>query len=224
MQLSVMRTRLRKRIGNPDSTDVTDSTLDQHINDAYRDIATKYHHHRARKLCEFPTVTSQSSYGLPTTVGAVLKVIDTTNDKKLKKLGPRRYAEMDFASPDDGKPVWYIRLRQFVTLMTDDGGAPDGIYTIRIHYTDTITDLAEATDTPVIPIPWHVGIILLARWYYHDEQGDNPKAAYALNAWRSWLSDRSTEIEEELMADMDSGVEVPTLTQQDPRLNFDQSA
>lgn len=216
MNLSDMRTSLRRKIGNPGTTEVPNATLDEHLNNAYRDLATKFAHPKARKICSFPTVADSAAYGLPTAIGGILRVWDDTNKKRLEKIGDRRYAELP--TMETGKPDRYVRLRDFIELIP----TPDDAYTIFIHYTETIADLVQTDDVPVIPIPWHVGIVFLARWYYRDDQGDLPKASYALNAYNGWLSNRPTTFDEETV-DIDSAVELPTLTYSEPRLDFDEA-
>ena len=115
-------------------------------------------------------------------------------------------------------PEQYCRFRDFIELVPP----PDDVYTIFLYYTETITDLSQSDDVPVIPATWHVGIVFLARWYYYDDQGDVPKATYGLNAYKAWLSDRSTVFEEETV-DIDSSVELPTYSTPQAKLNFDES-
>lgn len=217
MQLSDIRSKLRRKIGNPTTGDVPNADLDEHINDAYRDVATKFKHHKARKLCMFDTVDGTASYGLPSVAGSVFKVWDTTTPGKLSKKGPHWYASIA-TEHENGQPLYYVRFRQHIILVP----TPDGVYTLEIFYTDTITDLTNDSDVPVLPETWTPAIWMLARWYYYDDQGDMPKADKAFDTYRIWLSDKPSEIEEESV-DIDSGAELPTLTNQDPRLDFDHS-
>jgi hypothetical protein len=210
-----LRNKLRVRIGNPSTTDVPDATLSEALNDAYRDVATKYPHHKARKLCEFSTVAETADYGLPTNCGAVLRVWDMTNDKRLNKGGPLSMNSDE--TPESGQPERFVRFRNFLKL----DPPPDDVYTIRVYYRENITDLSLDGDEPVTPTTWDTGILILARWYYYDAMGDLPKAGYALNAYRTWISDRSTEIEEEMSA-YAGGVELPELSSgSGDRVSFD---
>ncbi len=216
--LLVLRDGLRVAVGGPSETDVPDSELNRHINNAYRDIATKYMHHKSRKICTFPTVAAQADYGLPLDVGAVLRVWDETNSKRLPRKADRYEAEWDGDSAD-AQPTVYARFRDFIRLYP----VPDAIYTISLFYRENITDLSLDGDEPVINQPWHHSIRLLARWYYYDEQGDLAKAEYALTAYQRWLSDKPTELSEETREDM--GVEIPHLKnfKRRARQNFDTS-
>ena len=92
MNLTAMQTSLRRKIGNPGTGEVPDATLTEHLNNAYRDVATKFSHPKSRKLCSFPTEADTSGYGLPAATGGILKVWDDTNKKRLEKIGPRQFA------------------------------------------------------------------------------------------------------------------------------------
>jgi len=216
MDLLTVRTKLRSRIGNPAVAEVTDATLDDHINDAYRDLGTKFKHPASRKICDFTTVADTSAYGLPGDAEAILNVWDTTNNKRIYKKSARWFAEL--TAQTSAKPKNYVRFRNYLELVPP----PDDAYVIRVYYRTSITDLSLDGDEPVIPVTWHIAIVLLARWYYFDDQGDLPKAGYSLRAYDRWLRDRST-IDEEESSDYDSAVELSSLETQDERLNFDQS-
>lgn len=207
MDLVAMRTKLRKRIGNPDTGDVPDADLDEHINQAYRDITDRFRFHAARKICNFPTVSGTKDYGLPTDVGVVLNIRDETTGQKIVKIDHSDDAGQESEDSDiTGRPQGYIRLRNFLRFEP----TPDGVYNIRVFYKAAIVDLVDDADVPVIPEAWHEGIMKLARHYYYDNKPDVPKAQYALAIYQSWLSTKPVEVDEE-KRDLDKGVRLPTL-------------
>lgn len=212
----VLRGKLRVRLGNPTTASVPDSELNENLNDAYRDVATKFRHHKARKLFDFSTVIGTADYALPVDAGALIEVWDIANKRKLVRKGFRR--RVFEASPKNGKPLDVYRFRNFITL----DPPPDAVVTIRLWLRENITDLAIDGDVPVTPTTWDTGILLLARWYHYEGRHDTPQAVTALRAYEIWIKDRPTEIEEEMQF-FDSGVELPTLVSQDPRLDFDRS-
>ena len=214
---TVLRTKLRVRIGNPVVASVPNSELTENLNDAYRDIATKFRHHKARKLCEFTTVADTAEYALPTDAGAVLRAWDVSNDKKLDVRGAQGHTFV--TSPVSAKPTKVVRIRNYIIL----DPPPDDAYLIRLWYRENITDLANDGDVPVTPSTWDTGLLILAKWYHFQGRGDIPKATTALREYEIWIKDRPTEIEEE-MGYRDSGVELPELTVgADRRLDFDES-
>ena len=219
MELSDMRDKLRKRIGNPDTTDVPDDDLTELINLAYRDIAGRYRFHTVRKLCQFSTVSGTARYGLPADCEAVFRVRDVTNGTKLQKRGDR-FAATQEASDDEitGKPTDYVRQRDWILL----DPTPDDVYVMELYYKAGITDLSLDTDEPIIPEAWTEGILKLARHKFYDNAGDIPKATYALANYNSWLSTKPIELDEE-KRDIDHGVEIPTLKNASrARMSFDE--
>ena len=210
MQLSEIRTKTRTLIGNPSQTSIPDSRLTELINQAYRDIATRYRFHKVRTIATFATVDGTKRYTLPTDCGVLMKVWDQTSRKKLGKLDNRDFSEKD--AQDTGitsQPTNYYRTRDWIELFP----IPDGVYTIAIQYKTTIADMVADADTPAIPLPWHIGICYYARWVYYDEEGNLEKTQYYLNQWNLCVNTMPVEVDEELFADMDKGVRLPELAE-----------
>lgn len=222
MDLHGMRDKLRIRIGNPTTTDVSDLRLSDVINRAYDDIAARYKFHRVRKICLFDTVVGQARYGIPADCFAVLRVRDNTNGKRLDKIGDTKFSDRTdtVALTTNGRPRRYIRQRDWITL----DPPPDDVYQIELFYKSKPADLVADSDTPVIPEQWHEGIIRLARFYYWDDIGDLPKAESASGIFDKWVAEMPTEFDDEAQA-IDTGVGIPTLEQSQTsrRLDFDSS-
>lgn len=218
MELSDMVAVLRRRIGNPSTTDVTDTILKEHINSAYVEIADNFRFHKTRKLCTFTTVASTRRYGLPTDCDVVLKVRDNTNSVRIEKSDSRRFAELTDTTTE-GFPTQYARFRDWIELQP----TPDGAYEIQLYYRVATTLLSADTDEPALPASWHEGILRLARWYYYTEEGDEPKANSAYNSYTVWASKKTNEVDEEKV-DFDSGVSLPELSDFVPQgLDFNHS-
>lgn len=218
MNLTTMLSRLRERVGNPDTTDVPDATLTARINEAYSFIWDRYRFHANRTTdSSIVTVAGTASYALPADCDIIMSVRDVTNTTKLKKIGKDKYDAKGVIS--NGKPTEYFRENNNLILWT----TPDGAYTIRVRYKQAMTELSAGADIPSVPTAWHDGIVALARFMYWDTKGDVPKAQYAFRMWKEWVSDKSNEIDEELFQDYDEGVSVPTLEQPLDRLDFDHS-
>lgn len=153
---------------------------------------------------------------MPTDVSSLFRVSDETNRRKLEKIGDRQLS----SRPDDNqaKPLQYVRYRDWIELMP----VPDGEYIIEIFYKYQNVDLVEDTDVPGLPPAWHEGIVIRAEYiYYMYYAHDKPKAILADEAWKIWVTDKPTEIDEESV-DIDSGVEIlPLSSSASKGLDFD---
>jgi len=221
MNLGQMRTKLRRRIGNPVDPNVTDDLLNEMINQGYRDVADRFRFHKNRKLCTFLTVAGQSNYGLPTELLSIIKMRDMSNGGRIMKSDARQDSEREVDTTDnEGKPKHYTRYKSWVMLRP----TPDDEYTIEVFYKADIVDLVSDVEEPILPVVWHYGIVEMAKYYYYMDQPDLPKAQAAMAAFNDWVSSKPTEVDEEKM-DFDTGVAVPTLTQggSDSRLDFNHS-
>lgn len=216
MNLPAIVTRLRRRVGNPTTAEVPDAELHENINDAYRDVATKFRHHKSRKTVSIATIVGTQQYALQTDVGAVLRVWDDTNKKRLKRRGARWFAEL--GTQENGKPTDYVRRGSNLELLPP----ADGVYTVQVYYSHTITTLT-GTASPDIPETWHIGVLHLSEWYYWIDRGDAEKADSAYKVWQLWVRDKPVEIDEETV-DMEQGVVVPTLSEDNVvRYDFDEA-
>lgn len=227
MNVQTMYTLLRARIGNPSLVDVPNTKLITMLDLAYQDIADRYRFHRKRKRCQFYTLKGQARYDLPADLISLFRVSDTTNNVKLEKIGDRQLSSRADATAV-GKPTRYVRYRDWVELdPIPDYGNGLGVsdpsatgYLMELFYKYTLPILTADGDIPTIPTGWHIGIVVLAKYYYYEDQGDAPKANLAMEAWKLWVADKPTEIDEESV-DIDSGVEILTLSQNfTPRQDF----
>ena len=209
MDLSTLRTRVRERIGNPDTTDVTNATLNLRINEALVDILDNYNFNSTKVTgTTLVTVTGDYDYTLPTAVDVLITVRDNTNGVKLTKRDRAWFDSLDAAADwVNARPTNYFR----------DGGTlyiyppPDGAYTLRIRYRNATTELAADDDTPGIPLSWHPGIVLLARVKHWDVIGDGPKFQRDSQIYSKWVKNKTDEVAEEQKADYEQAVRIPGL-------------
>src|SRR6266849_6864187 len=96
MMLSEIRTAVRTRIGNPSTSDVTDVSLNGHINDAYQEIFNKYKFKRRRGRARFSTIIGAGKYDTSTLTNVIYKAWDRTNGRELTKIGTNVLAEKDY--------------------------------------------------------------------------------------------------------------------------------
>lgn len=206
MTLLEMITSLRAKVGSPAVADVSNDALRAVINTAYRDIGSKYAFNEVRCIKSFNTVAGDARYDLPTDLAALFRVWNDTEKKKLQKRGVRFLATTRKNQPN-GKPLYYVRAKNWIQV----DPTPDAVYNLWIYYLTTISDMVADGDRPVLPVPWHYGIILRARHIYYDDRGDVGKAIYCKNEWRDWVADKPSEIDLEKDDLEDSGVVVSSL-------------
>ena len=219
--LAQMRTALRRKIGNPDTTSVTNAILDEHINSAYVHLTTRYRHKQGRENSRFNTVAGTSAYTLTGQYAVVFQVWNRTTNTKLTKLGWRQRVDEDLSvssSTTQGVPLGYETWQDSIILYP----VPDAVYAIEAIYKKIPTALSADGDTPVINALWHPGIVFLSRFYYWDDRQDFAKAQQAYNTWRLWMSDIAHDVDEETVDSEDFGVVLPGLRAGIPRgLDFD---
>lgn len=216
-----MRSLLRRRVGNPSATDVTDTVLTGHINDAIEEIRDKYKILAATPRARFTTGIGTARYMLSTLTDTVLKVWDRTNGKELTKVGINYVAANDNVNVTNGKPLKWGRFEDYLELFPP----PDGAYVIEVLYREFYTALIADVDVPDIPAAWHRGAVILAAFNYYDVDGkDAVKSKYQMDVWKNWLQDKPVEAHEEQAA-AGTGVELPTIDRGgSERLDFDHSS
>lgn len=220
MDLTTMRTNLRAMVNNPTTTVVPDSELTGDINSGYKNIASRYRFHGISNVRRtFNTVIGQISYSLASDVLTVHKMWNRSTNNPLGKIDEGMLSSTDGTTQypnETGEPfAWYRNTANALSLFPP----PDAIYAIEYVCKIVPTALSADGDTPILPETWHEGIQFMARWYYFDRRGDYPKAQYAMNAFKLWLSDKSTEVEEESVALEESVDVMPSRTLNQLRLS-----
>lgn len=208
MNLADMRAKLRRIIGNPTETAVPNSRLTELLNQGHRDIGDRYKFHNVRSLHSFPTVAGTARYTLPDDLTVLNKVWNASKRSRIRKRNPEDIANIVMQDPlHTGMPTHYIRFRHWIELTP----IPDAAYTIGLYYKTRVADMVADADEPLLPVPWHNGLVLYTRWIYFDEQGQIDKAANAIAVWKAWLDEKPNEVDEEKMQDLDTAVGIPSL-------------
>lgn len=216
MNLLEFRASLRARVGNPTTGEVADTELDDRINESVSEIADKYGFHQARKVVTFDTVMNTPRYVLPTDCLVLMKLRHPLENVQLRKRDETwASSRMD---EEAGKPKDYLRERDWIQLFP----TPDGVYTLEMVYKASPARLTADGDTPVTPVSWDEGVLLLARAKHWDVRLDVQKAVHAFSVWERWVSTKPSEINEELFADDTEGVIIPTLKPIRRRRYFDE--
>ena len=205
MNFRQLKDRLRLALKNPDTIDDPDIDLGGYVNSGYTDLAGRFAYHQTRKRTSFTTEAGYHRYELPCDLTALLRVMDVVAGQKLIKMGDRYLASRrnELQYP----PSRYIRYRNYIELIP----TPNDAREIELFYIAVPCMLETDEDIPVLPVTWHDGIVLRAKWYYWMDKGDQAQTAFAFNNFNVWVADKPNEIEEESV-DIDSGVEMPTLS------------
>lgn len=217
MILSELRDDLRRKIGNPTTASVPDTTLNRFTNESLRHIMDRYPFYASRNIQSFPTVADTKRYALPSDCGTLMRVWNATNRHRIHRTDMRKYAATENQDTDiTGDPYFYFRLGTTDSLgvYTDwiqFNPIPDAVYTIGLFYKTTVADLVNDSDTPPIPLTWHPGIVVYARYLFYDETQDWQRAQFSYASWNLWVQDKPVELQEELMFDYDGAAELPTL-------------
>lgn len=211
MNLDEMESRLRKRVSNPSEDQVAKTVMYECLSDAYHDICDRFHFREVRTRLRFETDSTHNLYGIPDGYYEVIRARYADSDDRglrLEKIGPNVAFDLDSGAVA-GRPVAYALWGNEVQFYPP----PDGEYNIELYMKFKPPALASPTDVPVIPVSWHMGIVLLGRWYYHDGGGPAINLAAATSAMQSfsaWAAGRPLPTLQEL-DDLEQAVEVPVL-------------
>lgn len=208
MNLLTLRTRLRRAIGAPSEAQVSDTTIDEHLNDAYIEMCDEFKFRNMRTINTFTTLANIDKYQLASTVTTILRLWDETNQRPVGRWDMTDFARQGGQLQDfTGPPIKYIRDRDFIQLVP----IPDAVYSLTYYAKSTPTALAADDDIPDIPEPWHKALIKLARHIYWDDVGDVAKAQYCYNNYRLWLQHKPDEYADELSSEIEDGGPVPAM-------------
>lgn len=209
MTLAELRIKLRRSIGNPDTSQVSDALLTEIINAAYEEMCDEFQFRSTRPLREFSTIADVDKYELDSRETMILRLWDQTEgqERRLKRFDMREFAEAGGQSADRGAPVGYIRVQNYLQIVP----MPDAAYDLAYYAKMLPEPLAADDDVPDVPIAWHIGIWRNARYHYWDDAGDIAKAQYSYNNYRLWAQRKTDEWADELANEMEDGGPIPAL-------------
>jgi len=206
MNFQEIYTNVARRCGNPSDVDMVE--YKRITNVAYKYICRRFRFSALRKLSLFTTTTGDTRYDLPLDAIAVFGIWSQVTGSKSTPLVKIDFTERtrEAGSILTGVPTRYYVGPQFFELFP----IPSAAYQMGLYYWADPETLVSDDDLPVVPLSWHDGIEIYARYVYYDERMDQQKAQYSLAAWKMWVSDKPDEIGEELNQSQ-GGVSVPVL-------------
>ncbi len=189
-----LRTSLRKRIGNPSDSSITDAELDAYVNKGYHHTMDRFTHSASRGEYTVTTEQGVNEYDLSTLFRAVHKVWDSTHGTALFKASPNRMFQIRemAGSTRYATPRWYYREGNTIKLFP----TPAGVYDIVVYGRIKAADLVADADEPVLN-DWDDVMLARAAYSYYIDIGDQPKAQWQLGVWAEETSTISTTMEEE---------------------------
>lgn len=127
------------------------------LNDAYYDICSRQPWPFLEKSTTVNTVAAQETLDVPADFDKALRL---AIDSQAQTLQPARLDDVtsrfNGALTDSGLPFLYFFVASAVHLYP----IPDTVYTITLRYLATPTELANNTDTPLLPTKHHRAIVL----------------------------------------------------------------
>ena len=176
--LSSLRAQLKRAMGN--RQDLQDSEYNAWLNQGYRYLAGMLPSSQFIASITFNTVAGQSQYLLPSNVSWVRQasVVDTATyvqgGRRLEKIDDQLYRNLDDA---DGEPELFFRMGQVIVFWP----APTNARAVSLDVKFEPQDLANETDSPILPVAMHRAIMLFARHFGFSDTEQFGKAAQAMN-------------------------------------------
>lgn len=189
MNLSDVKTRVKRQFGDEASVQITDDDIVRWVNDAQRDVVMK-NETVLQTTATTNSVANQQSYTFPADLlvlrGIHYKRMD--GDPAFYKLRGMSYTEFDeYIDGWEGTaygpshPVVYTTYANSISLFPIPVNSATG--NIKIIYSREPVDLANDSDVIDLPVPYHNAIVdyCLARAYELDEDwgaANNMSAQY----------------------------------------------
>lgn len=211
--LSDLRASLRKRCGDVDTSDMSDTAVDLLLNQSYWEILDKFPFREKQTSATFQYVEGIRFYEAPTPFECVIKIVisnpNSASDNQhtpLKRMTIDWY-EQQYNSNEDKEdtPEYYIRYENGYYVWP----TPDATYDGVIYYNTILADLASEGGAPEIPQVWHEIILLggIARAWL--DLNDVNKATFYFNLQSAKISSTSpVEAKEEEDSQL-AGIELP---------------
>lgn len=191
LTLADMEAELRSMIGNRD--DISATRLRLWINLAYVDLVTALDLESAEGSIQFTTVAGESLYRLPAEVAAI-HALAAINPNQVEypeygghPLDPVTKEDYRMLPEMTGEvPGKYFRQDDLLIIYPEPETAVDMVmdFVLRPDF------MANDTDSPILPVEWHEGILLGARKKVFRVLLEPALAAEAANDYTEFIRDR----------------------------------
>lgn len=197
---------VRENLGSPPTGIISDARLTKRINDAYREVVTRYRHPENETTETITTVAGTATDAVPAAYWYTEAMRDETNDRVLK------FRPINWILAQDrdtrGQPrYWSLWGSNFIFYPT-----PDGVYSITHYYKIEPTALSAGGDSTIVLDAWDEIIEWGATWRAHQFLGEQDKMIHARNIWRTLVNNMpetktlNSEQSSQVIGMMDSSV------------------
>lgn len=176
LALQNMRDELRRSLG-VDLTDMPDPQADELLNRSLWELTEKFPFREKEFSVTFDTVPAINKYTMPSNFESLLDICILTpnvNEYRVLTRATRvTYDNTQNVTVDaQDVPTEYVRDNDAIILFP----VPDAIYTIRMRYLKSISDLTDLNSTLGLPRNWHEMVLLGGIWRGFITLGDYERA------------------------------------------------
>ncbi len=176
MNVSDVRTRLKRTFGDESGVQVTDDDITRWINDGQRQIVAS-NENLLEKTALTSTVADQQEYTLPADI-LVLRLVKykSSGSTAYFRLQPYTFSEFneyvdgwDADTSTKGEPIMFTtHMDKLIIYPVPDTAITDSL---KIYYNRKPTDVDDATDTIDLPVLYHETLVkyCLTQAYEMDE-------------------------------------------------------
>jgi len=204
LNLSSLRTELRTSLAL-DIQDLPNAEADSLLNRTYWELLEKFHIRETESSTTLTTNAGQREYLLPPDfeslrISAIMDP-ETFQHTQLVLFSVKQYEGMySESASEQAAPTHYFRANESIILYP----TPDDVYTIVIHYRQTLSDLADVTPNPSLPKSWQELLIFGAvfrGWFrLNDYDRANAAKAHYIGMLNSMVPQESKEESDTSMA------------------------
>jgi len=195
--LSTLRTEVREALA-VDATDMPDAVIDLLLNRTYWELLEKFHLRETESSTTLTTNQGQREYILPPDFESlrISAIIDpeTNQHYKLSMFSVKEYEQVQNDEVEhEAFPTNYFRARESLILWP----TPDDVYTVILHYRQTLADLSNAAPDPNLPKSWQellvFGAIFRGWLRVNDYDRANSMKAHYIGMINSMVPQESKE-------------------------------
>lgn len=175
MNLEAFRTALEHRVG----TAYSDAYLTSVVNAAVHHVETEHDWPWLEATESINTSSGDSSYPADDTWRRTVS-LRLPSGFQLEQV---TIEEVDRYTVDSGEPKFFAVFGDELVV----GPTPSSTLSLQHRYVRTEPDLVGDSDTPILPVTWHLAVVEYAAYTIHRRENDSARAEAALAAYRGWI-------------------------------------